>query len=115
MKPTDFVQNDGGSGMRFAALGMAGVGLRRWGVAVKTVWPPTTVRRTWVLRMSAGCDGEEVAVEDDEVGEEAGFEAAEAGFAELGEGGALGVGVDGLLMVRRCSGWKVWVPASFCG
>ena len=41
--------------------------------------------------------GEEVAVEDDEIGEEAGFEAAEAGFAERGEGRRLGVGVDGFL------------------
>ena len=39
----------------------------------------------------------DVAVEDDEVGEEAGFEAAFACFAELGEGGGLGVGVDGFV------------------
>ncbi len=43
-----------------------------------------------------GGGGEEVAVEDDEIGEEAGLEAADAGFAEFGEGGGLGVGVDGL-------------------
>ncbi len=39
----------------------------------------------------------DVAVEDDEVGEVAGFEAALCFFAELGEGGALGVGVDGFV------------------
>ncbi len=38
--------------------------------------------------------GGDVAVEDDEVGEEAGFEAALLLFAELGEGAGLGVGVD---------------------
>ncbi len=43
--------------------------------------------------LRGGCG--EVAVEDDEVGEEAGFEAAFAGFAELGVGGGLGVGVEG--------------------
>ena len=36
----------------------------------------------------------DVAVEDDEVGEVAGLEAALYLFAELGEGGGLGVGVD---------------------
>ncbi len=44
----------------------------------------------------AGVDLGEVVVEDDEVGEEVGFEAAFDVLAELGEGGALGVGVDGL-------------------
>ena len=38
-----------------------------------------------------------VVVEDDEVSEKAGFEATFLVFAELGEGGGLGVGVDGLL------------------
>ncbi len=38
-----------------------------------------------------------VAVEDDDVGEIAGFEAAFLVFAELCKGGGLGVGVDGLV------------------
>ncbi len=37
----------------------------------------------------------EIAVENDEVGEEAGLEAAFEGFAELGEGGRLRVGEEG--------------------
>jgi hypothetical protein len=41
--------------------------------------------------------GGDVAVEDDEVGEEAGLEAAFFFFAEVGEGGALGVGVKGFV------------------
>ena len=44
-----------------------------------------------------GGGGGDVAVEDDEVGEVAGFEAAFHFFAELGEGGGLGVGVDGFV------------------
>ena len=41
--------------------------------------------------------GGEVAVEDDEIGEEAGFEAALLELAELGESGALSVGVEGFV------------------
>ena len=44
-----------------------------------------------------GCGFGDVAVEDDEVGEVAGFEAAFWFFCELGEGGGLGVGVDGFV------------------
>ena len=59
-------------------------------------------------------DGGDVAVEDDEVGEEAGFEAAFAVFAELSEGRCLGVGVDGFRK-RRCvvRGGRSWVPSMF--
>ena len=41
-----------------------------------------------------GCGCGDVAVEDDEVGEVAGLEAAFYFFAEFAEGGGLGVGVD---------------------
>ena len=44
-----------------------------------------------------GSGGGDVAVEDDEVGEVAGFEAAFLMFAEFGKGGGLGVGVDGFV------------------
>ena len=60
-----------------------------------------------------GRGGGDVAVEDDEVGEVAGFEAALLMFAEFCEGGGLGVGVDGLVegdLLLRLEGL---VPASF--
>ena len=44
-----------------------------------------------------GGGGGDVPVEEDEVGEIAGLEAALLVIAELGEGGGLGVGVDGLI------------------
>ena len=45
----------------------------------------------------AGGGGEEVSVEDGDVSEEAGFEAAFEVLGEVGVGGGLGVGVEGLL------------------
>ena len=44
-----------------------------------------------------GCRSGDVAVEDDQVGDEAGLEAAFYRFAEFAEGGGLGVGVDRLV------------------
>ncbi len=43
------------------------------------------------------CGPGDVAVENDDVGEVSGFEAAFEVLAELGEGGGLGIGVDSLI------------------
>ena len=64
--------------------------------------------------LGRGLEG--VAIEDDDVGEEAGFEAALDVLAELGVGGGLGVGVDGFgegdLFLRLVGGGSGFVLAS---